>query len=181
MACSNIILKGMGAGCKDNLGGIRKAFIIKEDDLTGVQKDSGNTVTGFTYASTGVTFMKYHFRKNTSDYQCTINSDDALGTFAVENNINLQFSNISKEKNEEIEALGKENLVVVVLDNKGKYWLFGGGIDLPVTCNAGTLNSGKATTDGQLYNITLNNSTDHFPYEVDKEAIEPTPAPEVEE
>lgn len=170
MACSNIQLNGMSVGCKDNIGGIRKAYICKNDDITSFSLSTANTVSAITMVS-GKTFATYEFRKNTSDYQCTITSDDAIGTFSIDSNINLQFSNITSIKNEEIEALGKEDLTVIVLDNMGKLWLFGGKSngtkeELPVTCSAGTLNSGKATTDGGIYNITLSTSANHFPYEV---------------
>lgn len=174
MGCSTISLSGMKVGCKDNIGGIRKALIVKAEKLEGFTLSSGSTVSAFTWANTAATdnyFYVYEFRKNTSDYQSTINSDDALGTFSVDTNINLQFSNIETLKNLEIEAISKEDLAVIVWDNMGKAWLFGGGIcngkeELPVTCSAGTLNSGKATTDGGLYNITLSTSANHFPYEV---------------
>ena len=65
MACSSITLKGIGLGCKDNMGGIKEVYLIKEDDVT-VTLDVAKAEVASIEVADGASFKTYKFRKGTS-------------------------------------------------------------------------------------------------------------------
>lgn len=170
MACSKIQLTGLSKGCREGQGSIKKVWMIKADEVTAVEvadvtaTTNPNMITGITMASTGATWYAYNFRKNTSDMQSTVTVDDALGLFTVETVLNMQFSNMDSYKRTQLEALCKEDVVAIVLDGNGHYWYL--GETYPLVPTSATLNSGKATTDGNLGNISLSTNDTFFPHRI---------------
>lgn len=169
MACSSITLKGIGLGCKDNMGGIKEVYLIKEDDVT-VTLDVAKAEVASIEVADGASFKTYKFRKGTSSMTSTMSTDEAAGTMSVQTDLALQFSKMETGKRLEIQAMCMDSLKGIVLDSNGRYWLL--GYDFPITASAATANSGTAFGDFSGYNVTLTDNSKEFPYEIPASVIE---------
>ena len=168
MACNSITLAGIGLGCKDNMGGIKEVYLIKEDDITSITVAEG-AVSAITLAE-GASFKTYKFRKGTSQFTSTMTTDEAAGTLSVQTDLALQFSKMETSKRLEIMAMCMESMKGIVLDSNGKYWFL--GYDFPISASAATGQTGTAFGDFGGYNVTLTDNSKEFPYEVPAAIIE---------
>lgn len=173
MPCSQT-LSGILRDCSSNLGGIKNAFIANFDDVASITETSGK-ITAITMASTGTSgatakFKKYHFRKGTGSVTSTLNVDPATGVNFVQSDIILQFSKMETAKRVEIAALAQAELAVIIEDMNGIFWYY--GRKEGVAASAGTGQTGTARTDGNYYQITLQDNDESFPLEVDSDIIE---------
>lgn len=178
MACNSITLAGIGLGCKDNMGGIKEVYLIKEDDIASITVAEG-AVSAITLAE-GASFKTYKFRKGTSQFTSTMTTDEAAGTLSVQTDLALQFSKMETSKRLEIMAMCMDSMKAIVLDSNGKYWLL--GYDFPVTASAATGQTGTNFGDFGGYNVTLTDNSKEFPYEIPAtvmEEVEITAAPAV--
>jgi hypothetical protein len=73
-------------------------------------------------------------------------------------------------KRVEMSALAQNELVLVVKDANGKYWLL--GKDEPVMATAGEGVTGTARGDRNGYSITLQDTSLEMPYEVKSDIVE---------
>lgn len=162
MACNSIALSGIGLGCKDNMGGIKEVYLIKEEDITTVTASEGQ-ISALTL-NEGASFKTYKFRKGTSQFTSTMTSDEAAGTLSVQTDLALQFSKMETSKRLEIMAMCMESMKAIVLDANGKYWFL--GYDFPVTASAATGQTGTNFGDFGGYNVTLTDNSKEFPYEI---------------
>lgn len=178
MACNSITLAGIGLGCKDNMGGIKEVYLIKEDDIASITVAEG-AVSAITLTE-GASFKTYKFRKGTSQFTSTMTTDEAAGTLSVQTDLALQFSKMETSKRLEIMAMCMDSMKAIVLDSNGKYWLL--GYDFPVTASAATGQTGTNFGDFGGYNVTLTDNSKEFPYEIPAtvmEEVEITAAPAV--
>lgn len=159
-------LTGMPRDCDTNVGGIRKAWIACEDSVNSVTVTDG--VIQAISAETGA-FHEYEFRKQTGSVTTTFTKDDAAGSFYYESAIVFQFSRMEIEKRLEISQLAVSDLVMIILDNNGKYWYF--GYDEYVSLTDGTAQTGQAFADLNGYNLTFTDFSQDLPYPVDPKVI----------
>ena len=167
MACETLALGGMSVGCRDGIGGIKKAYFTDKANVETVSVDTDTTASTFNMITamtmaTGTTWYAYNFRKNTSDYTSTVTVDDSIGTFAVETVLNLQFSNMDAYKRNSLQALCERDTVCIVEDAKGRFWFF--GETYPLAPTTATVNSGKAAADGNLGNVSLSTTDSFLPH-----------------
>lgn len=164
MSCNSHTLAGIGLGCKDNMGGIKEVYLIKESEVTDIQLDEGASAVASITLADSATFKTYKFRKGTSSMSSTMTTDEAAGTMSVQTDLALQFSKMETAKRLEIMAMCMDSLKGIVLDANGKYWLL--GYDYPITASAATGNTGTAFADFGGYNITLTDNSREFPFEI---------------
>lgn len=162
MSCNSIALAGINIGCKDHMGGIKEVYLIKDEDVTSIEITE-NAISEIQVAESAK-FKTYKFRKGTSQFTSTMNTDEAAGTLSIQTDLTLQFSKMDSTKRLEIMALCMESLKGIVLDSNGHYWLL--GKDFPITATAATGQTGTAYTDFGGYNITLSDNSREFPYEI---------------
>lgn len=161
-SCATYSFSGIGANCKGSRGGVVKAWIAPHTaDL--ITKSNTGDITTYKLKDT-TTFKEFSFRKGTSSFTSTLNIDSANGVNYVSTEINLVFHRMSASKRVEMNSLALANMVVVVKDGNGKYWLF--GIDEAVVASAGEGSTGVAATDGNKYSITLLDEFSEWPYEL---------------
>lgn len=158
MACSSYTLSGLAVGCKDSIGGIKKAWFAPY----GVSVSVASNV--LTIASTDIAdFKVFNFRKATGSMTSTLNTSETSGnSFTTE--VNLQFLKQETSKRLEVMGLLMNEMVGVVKDGNGKYWYI--GYDYPVEGSAGTAETGTAMTDLNGYNITITDNSVELPYEI---------------
>ena len=160
MACSQS-LSGLTYDCSGiGLGGIKEVYVAQWNAstiATGVTQDSTTgTVTGIT----GMSFVKYEFRKNTGSMTSTFNADEGYVTTEVV----LHFDKMETKKRLEMSALSLDDLFVLVVDNNQKVWVL--GLDAPVVASAGTGQTGaNRISDRNYYEITLQSNDGTYPME----------------
>ena len=168
MACSLNTLAGIAGSCESNQGGIIEVYINHFDQVEDVTVES-DKITTVTLKASGEKFHKYNFKRNTGSLTSTYTIDPANGVNFVTSDLTLVFAKQDTAKRIEISALALDDLVVIVKDANGKYWYL--GKDEPVQASAATAQTGTARTDGNNYNITLQDTSTKLPYEVDAAAI----------
>ena len=164
MACKSFALSGIAMGCKDNLGGIKEVYIIKNGDVKSVELNTEESQIQTITLTETAKFKTYKFRKGTASMTSTAASDEQIGNFSVTTELALQFSKMETSKRLEIMALCLEDVVVVVLDFNGRYWYL--GYDFPVSATAATAVTGTAATDLNGYTVTLSDTSAEFPFEI---------------
>lgn len=149
------------------MGGIVEIYAANRDDVGGITIAEG-IVSAFA-TGTGK-FKKYSFARNTgsmsSNYQINLEN----GTRFVATDLVVVFNRMETSKRVEISALAQNDLILIVKDANGKYWLL--GKDEPVKATAGDGLTGTARADRNGYSMTFQDNSPEMPYEVDEEAIE---------
>ena len=161
MACPQT-LHGLVNDCAASMGGIVEVLIANHADVSAVSL-TDNKVSGITMVS-GKTFYKYAFARNTGSLSSNYTIDDTTGAKFVASDLVLQFNKMDTTKRIEITALAQGELMVIVKDANGAYWLL--GKDAPVRASAGDGLTGTARADRNGYSITLQDNSLEMPLEV---------------
>lgn len=168
MKCLNdVTLKGILADCNPNLAGIAEAWLGYNGDFTIVVDETGRTVTTITAASgaTSGKFYHYTFAKQTGSLTSTLTKDEAAGTRYWTNAIVLQFSKLEAAKHIEVEAMAAEQLVGIIKDNNGKYWLV--GYDGYLSADDGSVaQTGASYDDMNGYTVNMSAMSGYLPFEI---------------
>lgn len=166
MAC-NQTLAGLVRDCNPSMGGIKRVLAANRDevgDITIAEDKVSAIETG-----TGK-FKGYAFPRNTGSMSSSYQISAENGTSFVQTDLVLVFNRMETAKRVEMTALAQNDLVVIVEDANGKYWLL--GKDEPVRATAGDGLTGTARADRNGYSITLQDVSQEMPYEVDETIIE---------
>lgn len=150
------------------MGGIVEALMANKESVTGITITS-DQVSAITMASSAK-FKSYAFARNTGSLSSNYTIDPATGVRFVTSELILMFNRMETAKRVEISALAQNDLVVIVKDANGKYWLL--GYDEPVNATAGDGLTGTVRADRNGYSITLQDNSLEMPYEVDPDIIE---------
>lgn len=167
MAC-NQTLSGLVRDCAPSMGGIVEALIANKENVTDITVSS-DMITAVTMASSAK-FKRYAFARNTGSLTSNYTIDPATGVRFVTSDLILMFNRMETQKRVEISALAQNDLVIIVKDANGKYWLL--GYDEPVNATAGDGLTGTARGDRNGYSITLQDNSLEMPYEVDADIID---------
>ena len=149
MACA--LTQGYTLDCKDSIGGIKAVWFIAAGDVSAVTEVSG-VVTAITKAA-GKVFYKYQLVKNSSSLTENINANIQNGTIFYAQELAIMLNKMQANTRNEILLLAKNNLLAVVEDANGKYWLLGKQNGLDIT--AGSSATGTAQADKNGYALTF--------------------------
>ena len=166
MAC-NQVLNGLARDCQPSMGGIVEALAINKEYINEMTAADG-IVTAIALAAEEK-FKAFHFARNTGSMTSTYTLDPATGVRYVTTDLVLQFNRMETAKRIEMTALAQNELVLIVKDANGKYWLL--GKDEPVMATAGEGVTGTARSDRNGYSITLQDTSLEMPYEVSAEIV----------
>lgn len=164
MACINLELHGLDAGCVASKGGIKRVAIANRADgapfavqMTTDVNPTYEKITGFTTAYTSATMVDiwhtFNFKPNTAHMEGERTIDPANGVNFVTNTLYIQAGAMGTTARLEFEALSVNDLVVIFEDSNGKY--FGLGLEEAVTASSANSQTGTARTDGNFYSINL--------------------------
>lgn len=153
--------------CEPNMGGVRAIYLANRDDVTSIAvgTDSaitGTVITGITMAS-GKTFQEFTVRKNTCSMTSTLNVNENGSNF-VSTELSIILRRMDSNKRMAMNALILGECYAIVEDANGLRWLL--GFDEPVTCTAGTGETGTAKGDANQYTVTLGDESMEYPYEL---------------
>lgn len=153
--------------CKDSLGGIKAAWFIGHADVTAVTEASG-VVSAITKAA-GKVFYKYQLVRNTSSLTENVTASVENGTVFYAQELTIILNKMQANTRNEILLLAKNNLMAVVEDANGKYWLLGKGNGLDLS--GGNSGSGTAQGDRNGYTLTFSGGEKELAPEVSSTII----------
>ena len=153
-------LNAVSKSCDNNIGGIVEIALYDAEDVTTITQTNG-VVSAMTL-STGSAGQLFYIKRNTSNFTEEAAIDLVNGSSFVTQTINLMFHRREASKSYAIQLLGEgqRDLVAVVKDSNGLYWVFN---DLQLS--AVGEGSGTAKADGSKYSITLLSEATDYAYE----------------
>lgn len=163
MPSCNQTISGLAKDCSTSKGGIIEVAIANYDDVASVTATSGK-ITAITMV-TSKKFKRFYFPKNTGSLTSTYNIDRSAGTTYVQSDLVLQFNRMETTKRVEVAALAVNEVMILVKDANNIWWLL--GKDEAVVMSAGDGQTGTARADGNRYQITLTDTSDELPMEID--------------
>lgn len=162
MACTQT-LSGLARDCMNTLGGIIEVLLANVDDVASITVTS-NKVTAITMVSTNK-FHRYSLRRGNGSMTSTMTSDATTGNRFVTNEIMMQFPRMETQKRVEVNAMAQADLIAIVKDANGLYWLVGDA-EHPLTLGSGVGQTGTASSDRNGYDAPLTNEQPELPVEV---------------
>lgn len=168
--CSELLSGGITRGCESNSGGIQKVYIADYCAVESVTSADG-TISAITMvtASPANLFYEFAFNRNTSEFteNAVVNVEN--GSLFYDQTGTLVIPRREVAKRNALAMLMSKDLLVIIQDQNGLYWLFGetNGVyvsELPST-------SGKAKADGSSYTITFKGEEPAQAQEVDPSAV----------
>jgi hypothetical protein len=162
MATTCSLTQNLPIDCRQTTGGIKSIFVTNLLNQSVAPVSSGGTVTAYSLtAGSGAKFFRYDFRKATGEFTETSTLSDPNWTIFYAGDIKIQFTKLEVNKQQELHLLAQNDLIVIVLDNNGQYWLC-------ATTNGATLTK----VDGK----TGKNFGDLNGYQLEIKYQEPLPA-----
>lgn len=176
--CDAIV--GIPESCGDNnLGSIKRALVASFADVTsltvtdtGSAPDTDGEVTAVTMES-GTKFEEFVLVKDTSRFGEELNVDLVADTNSWTQTIELGFRRIDLRKRNAITLLAKSrrNLIAIVEDTNGDYWMLGSDQGLRLSAQSADTQATRAA--GQLMPTTLTSENErHMLYKVDPTIVD---------
>jgi hypothetical protein len=151
MSCS--LTTGYALGCRDAVGGIKTIYVQTLNATGSVNTNGSGLVTGFTPASVSGSWFEYDLTKATSSMTETLNASTENGTLFYTPEVTFTINKLQTSVRNELRLLARNRLLVIVLENNGRYWLLGAANGLEAS--AGTAGTGTAFGDRSGYEMTL--------------------------
>jgi hypothetical protein len=165
MAC--ILTSDFTLPCRRSKGGVQKVYITELDNTVTLTVASG-VATVFTLDS-GKQFFEYNLTMGGSSATATIGGDRAVGSRFYTHSVQIQLPKFETAIRNEILVLGQVTVQIIVLDENGKYFLYGGYRGLEIS--EGTGQTGTASADLNGFNITFTGDELDLPLEVNSTLI----------
>jgi hypothetical protein len=143
MAC--LLTSGYSLGCRDSLGGIQEVYIglWNGDNMTIGLTGSNNIVNSFTGST--VSFYSFQQELETASFNQNGQFNSENGTSFYEQTLEITLQKMDATNRAQATVLGQGVWRVMILDQRGQYWLM--GKTNPVRVSASTPNVGKAFGD----------------------------------
>ena len=146
---------------------MKAAHVIEWANVTTVTSSAG-VVTGITKA-TGKQFWKYNLVKQTGSFEETNAVNEETGTNLVTQMVKFPLNKLTASVANELRLLSKNRLMVVVVDNNGKGWLY--GRDNAMVAKTSKAGSGVKFSDRNGYDLELEGFEKELAYEVDSATL----------
>jgi len=154
MACSNITA-GVLNGCSSNNGGLDAIFIAngKVESIT----EAAGLVSAITVGGSALVpadFFKFEVPRQTSSISETATGDISQGTVVYLQSAIMVLNQLQASTRDQLKLMFEAtDMVVVALDNNGKYWSI--GLERGAYGITATTTSGVAYADRSGYEITI--------------------------
>lgn len=148
MACA--LTQGFTLDCKDSVGGIKNIYLMALADKGTIGQATGE-ITSWTQAS-GKQFYKYELREESSSLTENVNLNNVNGTLFYEQVVTAQLDPLNTTRKEELHLVAQNDVLIIVEDSNGLYWLIGETTGAYVT--AGTMQTGQAKGDLSGFTMT---------------------------
>lgn len=165
MACA--LTTGFALDCRQSNGGIEAVYFTEIANKATLTASSG-VITAFTL-SASKKFFKYELRKKTGQLEQNIQVNNENGTVFYEQVLTIKLDKLEASKRNEILLLAKNNLMIIIKDNNGKYWLAGETRGALLSAGKGT--TGTAFGDMSGFELTFTGEEPELAKEVDSTLI----------
>lgn len=130
MSCMTLT-SGICRGCRDNVGGIKKAFFTNACDLefyngTGVGAFQLGTDGEIADYANSISWYPFVPSQHTGNYVETLNVSVENGTVYYNGVLTLAFNKMEQKKRNVIGEMAKGDLAIIFQDENNKYWWIGG-------------------------------------------------------
>ena len=146
--------------CAGSLGGIKKIYLAPWQANAYSIVTSGDTGT-VTAIATGVTWTEIPLRKNSANMTSEVQINDQTGNY-VQTTLQITMSKMEAGKRLAAQAIMLSGFLAIAIDANGQRWAL--GKDNEMTCSAGTGQTGEQKTDGNYYQMSLQDDSTEFPY-----------------
>jgi ligand-binding sensor domain-containing protein len=165
MSCA--LTSGYTFDCKDNIGGLKSVWFIGYNDVASLTEASG-VITAITKGA-GKVFYKYQLVRNTASFTENIAGSIENGTVVFNQELLIVINKMQTSMRNEMLLLAKNNMMAVVEDQNGRYWLAGrfNGLDLLT----GSVSTGLAQADRNGYSFTFSGGEKESAPEVQSSVI----------
>jgi hypothetical protein len=141
MACA--LTSDMLIDCKEGMAGLQKAYVIEFANVATITVTAG-VITALTKA-TGKRFYEYQLPRETGELTSDLAGDDKTGTLFFNHSAKIVVNKLTSQVRNELLLLARNRIIVVGLDQNGKYWMVGRQNGLLVS--TGKLGTGVAAAD----------------------------------
>lgn len=157
-SCS--LIGGLALGCRNSIAGIRTIYLTNFENVIGSGYTYDNTltggipngiITGMTLTS-GSTFYEFQVRRETAQYTEAIQSNIQNGTLFYEGTLTMFFEKVQTYLRNRVMLIAQAKMLAIILDKNNQYWLI--GMENGIDNNGGTIDTGKASGDGNGYTLT---------------------------
>lgn len=146
------ILSGYSKDCRSSIGGIRTVYLTELSNKSSITSASGN-ISAFTLTS-GKKFWTFELEQATATgSKGDPKPNPANGTFYVEQTLNFKIPKASATFSYHLKNLAQNDLMAIILDNNGTYWLLGETNGLKM--QDGTASMGTALADMNGYDLNF--------------------------
>lgn len=149
MACG--LTQGFTKDCKKQVGGIKAIYLLELANKGTITQATGE-ITAWTQAS-GTQFWKYELREESSSFAENINLNNQAGTLFYEQVVTFQLDPLDYNHKVELDLVAQNDVLVIVQDSNGRYWLAGEDNGCYIT--AGAMQTGQAKGDLSGFTMTL--------------------------
>tara|TARA_R110000772_G_scaffold16001_3_gene45908 strand:+ start:121 stop:633 length:513 start_codon:yes stop_codon:yes gene_type:complete len=165
MAC--LLTTGYQLGCRDSIGGIQEIYIANFSSGATYSLDANDNITGVG----GVTASYYTFEQEmeTGQFDQTGEYSTEMGTVFFTQDVTVMLHKNDAALRNQLLVLSQANMSVIILDQRGEYWLI--GYQNGVRTTAGAMNTGKAFGDMNGVTITLQGKEPEPAYRIDDISI----------
>lgn len=146
--------------CQGSLGGIKKIYLAPWQENAYTVDTTGDTGT-VTAIAAGVTWTEIPLRKNSANMTSEVQVNDQTGNY-VQTTLQITMSRMEAGKRLAAQAIMLSGFLAIAIDANGQRWAL--GKDNEMTCSAGTGQTGEQKTDGNYYQMSLQDDSAEFPY-----------------
>lgn len=165
MAC--VLTSDFSLPCRRSKGGVQKVYITELAN-TATQTIASGVVTVMTL-STGKQFFIYELPHGSSSADATVGGERAVGSRFYTHKVQIQLPKFEVALRNEVLLLAQNTVQIIVLDENGKYFLYGGVRGLEISEGMGQ--TGTASADLNGFNLTFTGEELDLPYEVSSSLI----------
>ena len=144
MACD--ITKGRAINCKDQIGGLKAAWIMDFGNLGTVTLGSNDEATD---ADGTGTFFQYDLKGSGNTMETTANVSRDNGTSFFSTVLSLSLPKLTKEDQKELKLLSYNRVHIIVEDRNGNFFLLGKDHGCELT--SASMQTGGAMQDASQY------------------------------
>jgi hypothetical protein len=151
-----VTLSGLTLDCRDNVGGIKYAYVLPFSSSIGISAPNGTaatfTVDGVTISNVSASFKKFETPRQTGFITETGTYSEENGTAFYTQVASLTFNKLTSASQVEVQKLGEASkLAVVVKDNNDRLWLIGNNNGAVLSA----ANGGTGTAFGDRNGVTI--------------------------
>jgi hypothetical protein len=171
MAICNALTGVITKSCDNNTGGVNRIFIADYANATSITTSGSPAEVSAITMAASTFFYEFATNKNVCNFTEEVNIDMTNGTTFFNQVVTLVLSRRETAKRDAIEKLvaGQKQLLIIILDSNGLYWLFGKEEGSYVTAITG--GSGTAKADANGYSITFTAMEPEQGWEIDPTVI----------